>query len=93
MIRMNKGHIVTIASFAGYVGAPAMAEYSASKAGAIAIDECMRNEFKKMNYNIKTTCINPFFINTGMFDGAQGVLIAGVLDQHYAVRRIINAIR
>lgn len=57
-----------------------MAEYSASKAGAIAIDECMRVECRKMGYNIRTTCINPFFINTGMFDGAKRVGIAGILD-------------
>ena len=44
MYKMNKGHIVTIASFSGIVGAPSMAEYSASKAGAIAIDECIRVE-------------------------------------------------
>lgn len=80
MIKMNRGHIVTIASFSGIVGAPSMAEYSASKAGAIAIDECVRGECRAMKYNIKTTCISPFFINTGMFDGAKRIGIASILD-------------
>lgn len=80
MYKSNKGHIVTIASFAGHCGAPGIAEYAASKSGAIAIDECIRVEAKSMGKNIKTTCICPFFINTGMFDGAKRIGVAPILD-------------
>ena len=52
MIKANKGHIVTIASLAGVVGTPGMADYSASKFGAFAIDECIRTEIQKFGYNI-----------------------------------------
>lgn len=73
MIRLKKGHIVAIASVAGLQGAPGLGDYSASKFGAVAIDECLRTELKKQGLykHIKTTCINPFFINTGMFDGVK----------------------
>jgi all-trans-retinol dehydrogenase (NAD+) len=71
MLRLKKGHIVSIASVAGITGSPGLCDYSASKAGAIAIDDSLRTELKKQGHYkyIKTTCINPFFINTGMFDG------------------------
>jgi len=71
MLKANKGHIVTISSMAGYTTIPGQCEYPASKAAATAIDESMRLEFKKRNSNVKTTCICPMFINTGMFDGAK----------------------
>ena len=73
MIANKRGHVVTIASMAALCGIPALPDYCASKSGAKAIDEALRLELKK-NGNwryVKTTCICPYFINTGMFDGAK----------------------
>ena len=47
MIAQKKGHIVSIASMAGLAGIPGLLDYCASKWGAIAIDEALRNELKK----------------------------------------------
>ena len=80
MIKINKGHIVSIASLAGIIGTPGMADYSASKFGAVAIDECLRTEIIKMGYNIHTTCICPYFINTGMFEGVKSARVLSILD-------------
>lgn len=80
MIKNNRGHIVSIASVAGTIGSPGLADYCASKFGAFGIDESLRLECKKLNYNIKTTCICPFFINTGMFDGAKSRFPFKILD-------------
>ena len=68
MISARRGHIVSIASIAGLVAVPGLTEYCASKFGAVAIDEAVRLELqaKGLNY-IKTTCICPYFISTGMF--------------------------
>lgn len=93
MIALNKGHVVSIASIAGVVGLPKGSDYSASKFGAFAIDECLRLEMKKNNYNIQTTCICPYYINTGMFDGVKSNFLMPILDQHWVVWRIITAIR
>ena len=93
MFNTNKGHIVNIASVASLVGAPSMGEYCASKAGLFMADECVRQEIYKFKKNIKTTCICPFLINTGMFEGSKGILLSNLLDQHYVVWRIITAIR
>ncbi len=93
MIALNKGHVVSIASLAGVVGLPKGSDYSASKFGAFGIDECLRLEIKKNNYNIQTTCICPYYINTGMFDGVKSSFFLPILDQHWVVWRIITAIR
>lgn len=93
MINANKGHIVSICSVAGTVGAPGLVDYCASKFGAFAIDESLRLEMKKIGKNVKTTCICPYFINTGMFEGAKGKWPLNILDQHYVVWRILTAIR
>lgn len=93
MIRLNKGHVVSICSLAGTVAIPGLADYSASKFGAFAIDECLRLEMKKSNYNIKTTCICPYYINTGMFEGVESKWFAPVLDQNWVVWRTITALR
>lgn len=39
MIRANKGHVVTIASTASYVGVAGMADYTASKAAVLSFHE------------------------------------------------------
>jgi short-subunit dehydrogenase len=93
MIHHNKGHVVSICSLAGVIATPGQSDYSASKFGAFAIDEALRLEMKKNNYNIKTTCICPYYINTGMFEGVSGTWWNPVLDQDWVVWRIITAIR
>lgn len=46
MIRKNDGHIVTIASIAGWVGVRGLADYCASKFGAVGFDESLRFELR-----------------------------------------------
>jgi all-trans-retinol dehydrogenase (NAD+) len=92
MIKMNKGHIVTIASVAGVAAAAALGDYCASKFGAFAIDESIRMEIIKNGWNINTTCICPYFINTGMFDGVYSPIIP-ILDQHWVTWRIMAAVQ
>lgn len=94
MLRRNHGHIVTIASLAGLVGVNGLADYCASKFGAVGFDESLRMELNQMKTKVKTTCICPYFINTGMFEGVSSKvpLLFPILSEEYASRRIINAI-
>lgn len=41
MLRNNKGHIVTIASTASFVGVAGMGDYTATKAAILAFHECL----------------------------------------------------
>lgn len=44
MIKRDKGHVVSIASMAGCGGYPTMCDYSASKFGAVGLNESLRLE-------------------------------------------------
>jgi all-trans-retinol dehydrogenase (NAD+) len=95
MIAGKKGHIVSIASMAGLCGLPGLSDYCASKYGAVAIDEALRLELKKNGHYkyVKTTCICPYFIETGMFKGAKIAFPMYILTPEEVVTRIINAIQ
>lgn len=80
MLKRNEGQIVSVASMAGQFGTPYLTDYAASKAGAIAMMDALRQEFKANGNNVVCTTICPFFINTGMFDGVKDSLIFPFLD-------------
>ncbi|CAL1288191.1 unnamed protein product [Larinioides sclopetarius] len=70
MMAENKGHIVSIASLAGYTGAVRLTDYCASKFAAVGFEESLRLELHVEGYNeIISSVVCPYFINTGMFDG------------------------
>ena len=94
MLQNNHGHIVTIASVAGLVGVNGLADYCASKFGAVGFDESLRMELNQLKTNVRTTCICPYYINTGMFDGVQSKvpLLLPIMSEEYASNRIVNAI-
>jgi len=85
---------VSIASLAGIVAVWGLSDYCASKFGAVAIDESLRHELnaKGLGY-IKTTCICPYFISTGMFKGAKSAFPMYILTPQETTDRIIAAIR
>ena len=53
----NNGHIVTISSAAGIVGASMLTDYNASKFAAFGFDESLRMEFKKRKMNYTSNII------------------------------------
>jgi len=100
MIANNQGHLVTIASSAGWIGVPGLADYCASKYAAVGFDESLRVELKKIakekqGLGVKTTCVCPFYIDTGMFEGVKTRFpeILPILKPDYVVDRIMGAIR
>lgn len=66
MIQLNKGHVITVASIASFVGLPTGADYSATKAGALAFHESLTSELKHYYKapNVMTTVIHPNFART-----------------------------
>lgn len=71
MRKRNHGHIVTISSLAGLTGSVQLVDYCASKFAAVGFTESLRYELAADGLdNVHCTCVCPFFINTGMFDGA-----------------------
>lgn len=92
MMERNHGHIVTIASLAGYIGVNKLVDYCSTKFAAVGFDDALKSELSADGYDgIHTTCICPFYINTGMFDGVQSKFVP-MLEQEYVSEQIINAI-
>ncbi|XP_023223198.1 short-chain dehydrogenase/reductase family 16C member 6-like [Centruroides sculpturatus] len=93
MISMNHGHIVTISSLAGFSGINRLSDYCASKSAAIAAHESLHFELKNDNVSgIKMTLVAPFFINTGLFEGADGGYFS-VLTPEYVADEVISGVR
>ena len=66
MLKNKSGKIVNITSVVGHTGNLGQANYSASKAGIIAMSKSFAIEYAKKNININ--CISPGFIKTAMTD-------------------------
>ncbi|KAK3775555.1 hypothetical protein RRG08_048191 [Elysia crispata] len=95
MLKKNRGHVVSIASAAGLFGVSGLSDYCASKFAAVGFDESLRAELvKKGKTGVKTTVVCPFYINTGMFEGAQTRFPAVLkfLDPPYVVDKIVEAV-
>lgn len=94
MVQRNSGHLVTIASAAGLVGTARLTDYCASKFGAVGYAESMRMELKRQGLNIRTTVVCPYYINTGMFEGAKTrfSFLLPILEPEYVADKIVNAI-
>jgi 3-oxoacyl-[acyl-carrier protein] reductase len=64
MLKNKSGKIVNITSVVGHTGNLGQANYTASKAGIVAMSKSLAIEYAKKNININ--CISPGFIKTAM---------------------------
>ena len=66
MLKNKSGKIVNITSIVGHTGNLGQANYTASKAGVIAMSKSLALEYARKNINVN--CISPGFIKTNMTD-------------------------
>ena len=66
MLKNKSGKIINITSVVGHTGNLGQANYTASKAGIIAMSKTLSLEYAKKNINVN--CISPGFIKTEMTD-------------------------
>lgn len=64
MVAAGRGHVVNIASAAGYYAAPDMTAYSASKHAVMGLSESLRSEMADRGIGVSAIC--PGIINTGI---------------------------
>ena len=66
MLKNKSGKIINITSVVGHTGNLGQSNYTASKAGIIAMSKSLAIEYAKKNINVN--CISPGFIKTAMTD-------------------------
>ena len=66
MLKNKSGKIINITSIVGHTGNLGQSNYTASKAGIIAMSKSLSVEYAKKNININ--CVSPGFIKTAMTD-------------------------
>ena len=66
MLKNKKGKIINITSVVGHTGNLGQTNYTASKAGIVAMSKSLAIEYAKKNINVN--CVSPGFIKTDMTD-------------------------
>ena len=73
--------MLNLASAAGFTPNPRMAVYAASKWAVIGWSDSVRLELKQADFDhVKVTTVCPYYVNTGMFDGAKSAPLLPLLD-------------
>ena len=79
MLKNKKGKIINITSVVGHTGNLGQANYTASKAGIVAMSKSLAIEYAKKNININ--CISPGFIKTAMTEKLDDKFKEGIISK------------
>ena len=94
MIRKNKGHILNVASIAGFMPGPLMATYYASKNYVVSLTRAINKELKKDKSNVKLSLLCPGPVNTNFNNVADVKFrMEGLTSEYvakYAVRNMLK---
>ncbi|KAI9755992.1 MAG: hypothetical protein M4579_004037 [Chaenotheca gracillima] len=93
MIRQNRGTIVTVSSVLGRLGCRNLSDYTAAKAGLIAMHTSLVAELPPSS-NIKTILVTPGQLSTSLFAGVQtpSNFFGPVLEPVDVAKEIIRAV-
>lgn len=91
MVKQKSGHVVNICSIAGKFGVPHLSPYCGAKAASIVVTDSIRLELKKSGVNF--SIVDPYFVKTGMFDGAQTIPIMGWQSAEKISMRVLEAVK
>ncbi len=69
-MKQKSGHIINIASAAGYANPPRMSPYNVTKAAVISLSESLNYELSPLG--IQTSVVMPTFIKTEIMSNARG---------------------
>ena len=73
--------LINLASAAGFTPNPRMAVYAASKWAVIGWSDSVRLELKQAGIeHVKVTTVCPYYVRTGMFEGAKSAPLLPLLD-------------
>lgn len=94
MYEENAGHIVTISSASAVQGVARLVDYSSSKFAAYGAMDALRGEIRRLGKTgVKTTVVCPYYIDTGMFEGAsKASLLLPILKPDYVADSVVEAV-
>ncbi|HQR27203.1 MAG TPA: SDR family NAD(P)-dependent oxidoreductase [Nocardioides sp.] len=73
--------LVNLASAAGLTANPRMASYAASKWAVVGWSESVRLELEQAGHDhVRVTTVCPYYVKTGMFDGAKSAPLLPLLE-------------
>ena len=90
MLARRSGHLIGVASLAGYRGFPWMISYSASKAALIAYLEAIRPGLLRRGVTVTTVC--PGFVRTSMSTGIPYKKPVKMMEPEHAARFLTHAV-
>jgi NAD(P)-dependent dehydrogenase (short-subunit alcohol dehydrogenase family) len=86
--RGRGGHVVNVASAAGFAAAETLAAYCTAKFGVVGLSECLHAELRR--HGIGVTCVCPGFIDTAIM---RSTPLRGPLDTPAARQRMTESLR
>ncbi len=93
LIARPDAHLVTIASLAGYGGAPGGSTYGASKWGVIGFAESIELELAKQGHShVHVTTVCPGVVSTGLFDGATALRLTRILTPDDVADAVVRGV-
>jgi len=99
MLRQKSGHIVNVASIAGFVGLPASSVYAATKAAVISFSDSLCREVRSQGIQVTAFC--PGFVATNFLPRLKKIAegrsdaqrLPGVMRVDYVADRIADTLR
>lgn len=86
--------LINLASAAGLTSNPRMASYAASKWAAVGFSDSVRLELEQAGHShVKVTTVCPYYIKTGMFEGAKAGLLLPLLEPQDVVDTVWKAMK
>lgn len=94
MVKKNEGHILNVASIAGFMPGPLMATYYATKNYVLSLSRAVHKELKKSHSNVKVSVLCPGPVNTNFNNVADVKFnIPGLSSQRvadYAIEKMLK---
>lgn len=90
MVKENKGHILNVASIAGFMPGPLMATYYASKNYVVSLTRAIKKELKKMKSDVKISLLCPGPVKTNFNNVANVNFKVKGLSSEYVAKYAID---
>jgi len=86
--------LVNVASAAGLTPNPRMAAYAASKWAAVGWSDSVRLELEQAGHShVKVTTVCPYYVKTGMFEGATSARLLPLLEPEDVVEKVWKSMK